>query len=69
MTPDANWYLLRGLYLHQIDALANKFTLAHLKKYNTEWGIPVPPGLDLPLYECEGGYSTAFTSPCIQDSS
>ena len=43
VTPDANWYLLRGLYLKNIDGLANKFTLNHLKKYNMQWGIPVAP--------------------------
>eukprot|EP00966_Prymnesium_polylepis_P217963 5043969-Prymnesium_polylepis.1 len=44
VTPDANWYMLRGLYVHTVDALANKFTLAHLKKYNMEWGgIPIAP--------------------------
>ena len=42
-TPDANWYLLRGLYMQSIDALANKFTLGHLKHYNMEWGIPMAP--------------------------
>merc|ERR1712072_1480250 len=41
--PDGNWYMIRPLYLHQVDGLANKFTLAHLKKYNMEWGIPVAP--------------------------
>jgi len=31
-------------YLHNVDALANKFTLDHLTKYNMEWGgIPVAP--------------------------
>jgi hypothetical protein len=43
VTPDANWYMLRGLYRHTVDALANKFTLAHLKKYNIEMGVPVAP--------------------------
>ena len=43
VTPDANWYMLRGLFLHQVDALAVKFTLAHLKRYNMEWGLPVAP--------------------------
>jgi len=43
ITPGANWYMLRGLYIHNIDALANKFTLGHLKKYHVEWGIPVAP--------------------------
>ena len=43
VVPDANWYMIRALYLHTIDGLANKFTLAHLKKYNMEWGIPVAP--------------------------
>lgn len=43
VVPDSNWYMIRGLYMHNIDRLANKFTLAHLKKYNMEWGIPVAP--------------------------
>ena len=43
ITPGANWYMLRGLYIHNIDALANKLTLGHLKKYHMEWGIPVAP--------------------------
>lgn len=43
VTPDANWYMLRGLYRQQVVALANKFTLSHLKNYNMEWGIPVAP--------------------------
>jgi hypothetical protein len=41
--PDGNWYMLRPLYQHHVDDLANKFTLRHLKKYNMEWGIPVAP--------------------------
>ena len=40
VTPDANWYMLRGLYLHAVDTLANKFTLTHLKGYHLERGIP-----------------------------
>jgi len=44
VVPDGNWFMLRGLYMHNVDRLANKFTLAHLKKYNMEWGgIPVAP--------------------------
>lgn len=44
VVPDANWFMLRALYLHNVDRLANKFTLAHLKQYNMEWGgIPVAP--------------------------
>ena len=43
VTPDANWYMLRGLYVHSVTDLANKLTLEHLKKYNMEWGIPVAP--------------------------
>jgi hypothetical protein len=44
VVPDGNWFMLRALYLHNVDRLANKFTLGHLKKYNMEWeGIPVAP--------------------------
>merc|ERR1711983_329144 len=35
--------MIRPLYLHHVDNLANKFTLLHLEKYNMEWGIPVAP--------------------------
>ena len=43
-TPDMNWLAIRPLYIHTIDGLANKFALAHLKKYNMEWDhIPVAP--------------------------
>jgi len=51
VTPDANWYMLRPLYLHSVDGLANKFTLAHLLKYNLEWGIPVAPETRRPQIE------------------
>ena len=40
---DGNWYSIRPLYLHTVDRLANKFTLAHLKTYNMEAGVPVAP--------------------------
>ena len=44
VVPDANWFMIRGLYLHQVDRLANKFLLAHLSLYNQAWGgIPVAP--------------------------
>ena len=44
VVPDANWFMIRALCLHQVDRLANKFTLAHLKRHSTEWGgIPVAP--------------------------
>eukprot|EP00912_Choanoflagellata_sp_UC4_P002272 UC4_evm7s1434 len=54
VVPDANWFMIRALYLHQVDRLANKFLLAHLKFYNQEWdGIPVAPegrGTDFSLF-------------------
>ena len=40
VVPDSNWYVLSALYKHNINGLANKYTLEHLKKYNMEWGIP-----------------------------
>ena len=40
---DSNWYVIRALYLHTVDFFANKFTLAHLKGYNMENGVPVSP--------------------------
>ena len=46
IVPDANWYMIRTLFKHNVNKYANKFTLAHLAKYNMEakWGgIPVAP--------------------------
>lgn len=43
VTPDTNYYMHRGLYLHNINRIANNVYLTHLKKYNMEWGIPVMP--------------------------
>jgi hypothetical protein len=43
ITPDTAWWALRGMYLHHVGTNANKITLAHLKGYNMEWGIPVAP--------------------------
>lgn len=43
ITPDTNWYMHRGLYLHNVNKIANNVYLTHLKKYNMEWGIPVMP--------------------------
>ena len=40
VVPDSNWYVLSALYKHNINGLANKYTLEHLKKYDMEWGIP-----------------------------
>merc|ERR1711974_73465 len=40
VVPDSNWYILSALYKHNVNGLANKYTLEHLKKYNMEWGIP-----------------------------
>ena len=40
---DANWYAIRPLYIHNVEELANKFTLEHLKTYNMEAGVPVAP--------------------------
>ena len=39
VVPDANWYMIRPLYLHTLDRLANKYTLAHIKEYNMEAGV------------------------------
>ena len=43
LISDSNWYVIRALYLHTVDFFANKFTIAHLKGYNMENGIPVAP--------------------------
>ena len=43
ITPGSNWYMIRPLYIHSVDRLANKFTLRHLTRYNMQGGVPVAP--------------------------
>ena len=43
VTPDTNWYAIRGMYMHHVGNNANVCALGHLKGYNMEWGIPVAP--------------------------
>ena len=43
VTPDTNWWAIRGMYKHHVGNNANICTLGHLKGYNIEWGIPVAP--------------------------
>lgn len=43
ITPDTNWWAIRGMYKHHVSNNANLCTLGHLKEYNIEWGIPVAP--------------------------
>ena len=35
--------MIRPLYIHSVDRLANKFTLRHLTRYNMQGGVPVAP--------------------------
>ena len=42
-TPDTNWWMIRGLYVHNVNKIANDALLGHLKTYNMEWGIPIAP--------------------------
>jgi hypothetical protein len=43
ITPDTNYYMTRGLYVQNINKIANNAFLTHLKKYNMRWGIPMAP--------------------------
>jgi hypothetical protein len=43
VTPDTNWYALRGMYMHHVGNNANVCTLGHLKNYNMYWNIPIAP--------------------------
>jgi len=42
-TPDTNYYSIIGMYKRQVGRNANLCGLAHLKKYNMYWGIPIAP--------------------------
>lgn len=42
-TPDTNYYALIGMYKSEVGRNANRCALAHLKRYNRHWGIPIAP--------------------------
>jgi hypothetical protein len=42
-TPDTNYYAIRGMYNCHVGRDANRCALAHLKRYNLKWGIPIAP--------------------------
>ena len=42
-TPDTNYYAILGMYNCRVGRNANQIALAHLKKYNMHWGIPIAP--------------------------
>jgi len=42
-TPDTNYYAIRGMYNCHVGRAANRVALAHLKRYNMHWGIPIAP--------------------------
>jgi lysophospholipase L1-like esterase len=43
VTPDTNWWAIRGMYKHHVCKHANACTLGHLKNYHMHWGIPIAP--------------------------
>ena len=43
VTPDTNYYMLMGMFRHNVPHIAVPATLGHLKLNNMEWGIPVAP--------------------------
>ena len=42
-TPDTNYYAIMGMYNSHVGRNANVCALAHLKRYNMNWGIPIAP--------------------------
>ena len=59
---DSNWYVIRALYLHTLDMFANKFTLAHIKGYNMENGVPVAPECRDSSYSLAGDRYSNFNA-------
>jgi len=43
VTPDTNYYMLSAMFKHNVVGTAVASALAHLKKYNMRWGVPVAP--------------------------
>ena len=43
VTPDTNYYMLMGMFRHNVPHIAVPATLGHLKLNNMEWGIPIAP--------------------------
>lgn len=66
VTPDGNWFQLAGLYIHNIDGLANQFTIGHLKKYNMEGGVPVAPEARRTDFSPHGDQYSNFNAGKIQ---
>jgi hypothetical protein len=42
-TPDTNYYAIIGMYKCHVGRNANVCALAHLKRYNIKWEIPIAP--------------------------
>ncbi len=42
-TPDTNYYAILGMYKCHVGRNANVCALAHLKRYNMKWEIPIAP--------------------------
>jgi len=42
-TPDTNYYAIIGMYNSRVGRNANVCALAHLKRYNMNWKIPIAP--------------------------
>ena len=38
-----NYYCLIGMLKSHVGRIANRCTLAHIKRYNLNWGIPIAP--------------------------
>lgn len=62
ITPDTNYFALKGMYRSGVSDHANALTLAHLKNYNMKWGIPCAPEAVRDGYEFHGDQYSNFNA-------
>ena len=62
ITPDTNFFALKGIYRSGVYDHANKLTLAHLKNYHMKWGVPCAPEAVRADYEFHGDQYSNFNA-------
>ncbi|MDB4667055.1 hypothetical protein OAF08_00860, partial [bacterium] len=62
ITPDTNFFALKGIYRSGVYDHANKLTLAHLKNYHMKWGVPCAPEAARADYEFHGDQYSNFNA-------
>lgn len=64
ITPDTNYFAIKGMYDTDLEEYANTFTIDHFKNYNynQEWGVPCAPEAIGDDYEFFGDQYSNFNA-------